>query len=42
MIRGNPAVHIHDVEKVWLVFKEVVGFDSGRLLESVRGRYGEY
>ena len=42
VIRGNPAADIHDVEKVETVFKDGVGYDSARLLESVRGRYGEY
>jgi imidazolonepropionase-like amidohydrolase len=42
VVRGNPAADIHDVEKVETVFKDGVGFDSAKLLESVRGRYGEY
>jgi MFS family permease len=42
VVRGNPAADIHDVEKVETVFKDGVGFDSTRLLDSVRGRYGEY
>ena len=42
VIRGNPAANIADVEKVDIVFKDGVGFDSGKLLDSVRGRYGQY
>ncbi len=42
VVRGNPAADIHDVEKVETVFKDGVGFDSARLLDSVSGRYGEY
>jgi imidazolonepropionase-like amidohydrolase len=42
VIRGNPAADINDVEKVETVFKDGVGYDSAKLLESVRGRYGEY
>jgi imidazolonepropionase-like amidohydrolase len=42
VIRGNPAADIHDVEKVETVFKDGVGYDSAKLLESVRGRYGQY
>jgi len=42
VIRGNPAANINDVEKVDMVFKDGVGFDSGKLLESVKGRFGEY
>src|SRR5213075_1245836 len=42
VIRGNPAADIHDVEKVDIVFKDGVGYDSTRLLQSVKGRYGQY
>jgi hypothetical protein len=42
VIRGNPAADIRDVEKVETVFKDGVGYDSAKLLESVKGRYGEY
>src|SRR3954453_21796098 len=42
LIRGNPAANIADVENVDTVFKDGVGYDSARLIESVRGRFGEY
>jgi imidazolonepropionase-like amidohydrolase len=42
IVRGNPAADIHDIEKVETVFKDGVGYSSARLLESVKGRYGEY
>jgi hypothetical protein len=42
VVRGNPAANINDIEKVDLVFKDGVGFDSAKLLDSVKGRYGEY
>jgi imidazolonepropionase-like amidohydrolase len=42
VMHGNPAAHIEDVEKVEVVFKDGVGYDSGKLIESVKGRYGEY
>ena len=42
IVGGNPAVNIADIEKVIVVFKDGVGFDSSKLLESVRGRYGRY
>ena len=42
VIRGNPAANIGDVEKVDIVFKDGVGFDSAKLLDSVKGRYGQY
>ena len=42
IVRGNPAAKIGDVEKVEIVFKDGVGYDSAKLLQSVRGRYGQY
>lgn len=42
VIRGNPAANINDVEKVEMVFKDGVGFDSKKLIQSVLGRYGQY
>jgi len=42
IVRGNPAANINDVENVVIVFKDGVGYDSARLLQSVKGRYGEY
>jgi imidazolonepropionase-like amidohydrolase len=42
VIKGDPSTHIEDVEKVEIVFKDGVGYDSQKLLDSVRGRYGEY
>ena len=42
IVSGNPSVNIADIEKVIVVFKDGVGYDSKKLLESVRGRYGRY
>jgi imidazolonepropionase-like amidohydrolase len=42
VVRGNPAGDIHDIERVETVFKDGVGYDSAKLLDSVSGRYGEY
>jgi imidazolonepropionase-like amidohydrolase len=42
VVKGNPAERIADVENVEIVFKDGVGYDSQKLLESVMGRYGEY
>jgi hypothetical protein len=42
IVKGNPAANINDVENVILVFKDGVGYDSARLLRSVKGRYGQY
>ncbi len=42
IVKGNPAANINDIENVIVVFKDGVGYDSARLLQSVKGRYGEY
>jgi hypothetical protein len=39
-IDSNPA--IADIENVEIVFKDGVGYDTRRFLDSVQGRYGEY
>jgi imidazolonepropionase-like amidohydrolase len=40
VVDGNPAEHIADVEKVEIVFKDGVGYDPQKLLDSVRGLMG--
>ena len=40
VIEGDPASRISDIEKVKLVFKDGVGYDSAKLIESVRGAVG--
>jgi imidazolonepropionase-like amidohydrolase len=40
VIHGNPAADINDIEKVEIVFKDGVGYDSAKLIESVRGQVG--
>lgn len=40
VIDGNPAARIADVRKVQFVFKDGVGYDPAKLLESVRGAAG--
>lgn len=42
VVQGDPAARISDIENVEIVFKDGVGYDSKRLLESVSGRYGQY
>jgi imidazolonepropionase-like amidohydrolase len=42
VIKGDPSARISDIENVELIFKDGVGFDSQKLLDSVKGRYGEY
>ena len=42
LIKGDPATHIADVENVEIVFKDGIGYDSKKLIDSVKGRYGQY
>jgi hypothetical protein len=40
VVDGNPADHIEDVEKIDTVFKDGIGYDPQKLLDSVRGLMG--
>jgi hypothetical protein len=40
LVHGDPAAHIADIENVEVVFKDGLGYDPQRLLESVRGQVG--
>ena len=40
IVRGNPAADIRDIRNVQIVFKDGVGYDSAKLIESVRGLVG--
>jgi len=40
LIKGNPAKDIADIEKVETAFKDGIGYDSAKLIESVRGIVG--
>jgi imidazolonepropionase-like amidohydrolase len=40
VLGGNPAEKIENIEKVETVFKDGVGYDSAKLIESVSGRVG--
>jgi hypothetical protein len=40
VVRGNPAANINDIEKVEIVFKDGVGWDTEKLIESVQGLVG--
>lgn len=42
LVKGNPADRISDIENVEMVFKDGVGYDSQKLIDSVKGRYGQY
>jgi hypothetical protein len=38
----DPKQPHHDIENVELVFRDDLGFNSAKLLESVRGGFGLY
>jgi imidazolonepropionase-like amidohydrolase len=40
VIHGDPATKISDIEKVEIVFKDGVGWDSLKLIDSVKGNVG--
>jgi imidazolonepropionase-like amidohydrolase len=40
VVKGNPAANIADIEKVEMVFKDGVGYDSQKLIDSVQGLVG--
>jgi imidazolonepropionase-like amidohydrolase len=40
ILKGNPLESIGDIRKVETVFKDGVGYDSGRLIDSVKGCVG--
>ena len=40
VIKGDPSKKIADIENVETVFKDGIGYDSVKLIESVRGAVG--
>jgi imidazolonepropionase-like amidohydrolase len=42
VIKGDPAAHVSDIENVEIVFKDGVGYDTQKLLDSAKGHYGEF
>ena len=40
IVKGNPAAKISDIESVEIVFKDGVGYDSEKLIQSVQGLVG--
>ncbi len=42
VVKGDPSTRIADIENVELVFRDGLGFDSAKLLASVKGKYGLY
>ncbi|HZL28031.1 MAG TPA: amidohydrolase family protein [Acidobacteriaceae bacterium] len=42
VVKGDPSTHIADIENTEIVFKDGVGYDSQKLIDSAKGRYGQY
>ncbi|MFN2455476.1 MAG: amidohydrolase family protein [Pyrinomonadaceae bacterium] len=40
VVKGDPSTNINDIEKVEMVFKDGIGYNSAKLIESVRGSVG--
>jgi cytosine/adenosine deaminase-related metal-dependent hydrolase len=40
LIKGDPSKRIEEIENVETVFKAGIGFDSKKLIDSVRGQVG--
>lgn len=40
IVKGNPATKISDIENIEIVFKDGVGYDSEKLIQSVQGLVG--
>jgi imidazolonepropionase-like amidohydrolase len=40
VIKGDPSQKIEDLENVEIVFKDGIGYDSAKLIESVKGLVG--
>jgi len=40
IVKGNPATRITDIENVEIAFKDGVGYDSEKLIQSAPGLVG--
>jgi imidazolonepropionase-like amidohydrolase len=40
VIKGDPSLKIEDIENIEIVFKDGIGYDSRKLIESVQGTVG--
>jgi hypothetical protein len=40
IVKGDPSAKIDDIENVEVVFKDGVGWDTKKLVESVKGTVG--
>jgi hypothetical protein len=42
VVKGDPSRNVTDIENVETVFKDGTGYDTQKLLDSVKGDYGRY
>jgi imidazolonepropionase-like amidohydrolase len=40
IVKGDPSANIKDIENVELVFKDGIGYDSQKMIDSVKGQVG--
>ena len=40
VVRGDPSANIHEIRNIEAVFRQGIGFDPAKLIESVRGTIG--
>jgi hypothetical protein len=40
VINGDPSQKISDIENIELVFKDGIGYDSRKLIDSIQGAVG--
>jgi imidazolonepropionase-like amidohydrolase len=40
VVAGDPATRINDLRNVQIVFKQGIGYDPAKLIESVKGKVG--
>src|SRR4029079_14436030 len=40
VVKGNPVANINDIENVEIVFKDGIGYDTDKLIQSVQGLVG--
>jgi imidazolonepropionase-like amidohydrolase len=40
VVKGDPSANIQDIENVEVVFKDGIGYDSKKLIDSVKGQVG--
>jgi imidazolonepropionase-like amidohydrolase len=40
VVKGDPSTNIQDIENVEVVFKDGIGYDSKKLIDSVKGQVG--